>query len=145
MLKAVLDLRDRLVRGLQAAREHLKEVSGTPERTWLRGLLGRGNDRTGHLTEAARAFEKGYVLTLDRLDELLGSLDVREIDCAGQPFDPRYMNAVDVQETSEAPEGTVLEVYRPGYVWKGELFRQPEVKVARVPLHVQNTEKEAGT
>jgi molecular chaperone GrpE len=145
MLKAVLDLRDRLARGLQAARQHLKEVSGTLERNWLRGLLGHGNDRIGHLTEAARAFEKGYVLTLDRLDEVLGALDVQAIDCAGQPFDPRFMNAVDVQETSEAPEGTVLEVYRPGYVWKGEIFRQPEVKVARAPSPVQDTEKETET
>jgi molecular chaperone GrpE len=43
------------------------------------------------------------------------------------------MKAVDLLETSEVPENTVLEVYRRGYEWNGEVFRVAEVKVARAP------------
>jgi len=133
MLEIILDLRERLNRGLKAAQGYLGETSDFREGHWLRGLLGRGKGRIDRLLEAARSLEKGYVLTLDRLEEVLAELHVEEIDCVGQRFDPRIMNAVDVQVTAEEPEGTVLEVYRPGYAWNGELFRAPEVKVARAP------------
>jgi molecular chaperone GrpE (heat shock protein) len=41
------------------------------------------------------------------------------------------MHAVDVEETDQQAEGTVLEVYRAGYEWKGEVHRPARVKVAR--------------
>jgi molecular chaperone GrpE (heat shock protein) len=40
---------------------------------------------------------------------------------------------VDVEETEQAAEGTVVEVYRAGYEWKGEVYRPAQVKVARKP------------
>ncbi len=47
---------------------------------------------------------------------------MQPIDCQGRKFDPRRMNAVDVEETEDAEEGTVVSVYRMGYEWNGELF-----------------------
>jgi len=43
------------------------------------------------------------------------------------------MTAVDIQETLSVPEGTVVEVYRNGYEWNGEVYRSAQVKVARSP------------
>jgi len=43
------------------------------------------------------------------------------------------MTAVDIEETSSVPEGTVVEVYRNGYEWNGEVHRTAQVKVARSP------------
>jgi molecular chaperone GrpE (heat shock protein) len=40
------------------------------------------------------------------------------------------MNAVDTQESGDVPQGTVLEVYRSGYEWNGEVFRPAQVKVS---------------
>ena len=48
-------------------------------------------------------------------------------------FDPRRMNAIDSEESAAVPEGTVLEVYRSGYEWNGEVFRPAQVKVSRAP------------
>jgi hypothetical protein len=79
------------------------------------------------------ALKKGYELSLDRLDQTLEEFHAREIPCVGQAFDPRRMNAVDRQESSTVPDGTVLEVYRSGYEWNGELFRPAQVKVACAP------------
>ena len=53
------------------------------------------------------------------------------IECVGEPFDPRRMNAVDVEETDRAAEGTVVFVYRAGYEWNGELYRPAQVRVAK--------------
>jgi molecular chaperone GrpE len=43
------------------------------------------------------------------------------------------MTAVDIEETGSVPEGTVVEVYRNGYEWNGEVYRTAQVKVARNP------------
>jgi molecular chaperone GrpE len=43
------------------------------------------------------------------------------------------MNAVDIAETREAPDGTVLEVYRPGYMIDTDVLQPAQVKVARAP------------
>ena len=57
---------------------------------------------------------------------------------ADGPFDPRRMNAIDRQELSDVPEGTVLQVYRSGYEWNGEVFRTAQVKVACAPTGKQD-------
>ncbi|MBI3926911.1 MAG: nucleotide exchange factor GrpE, partial [Armatimonadetes bacterium] len=44
---------------------------------------------------------------------------------------PKTMIAVDVLETAEHEDGFVLEVYRPGYRWQGQIHRPAQVKVAR--------------
>lgn len=41
------------------------------------------------------------------------------------------MRAVDIEINGSVPEGTVIEVYRNGYEWNGEVYRPAQVKVAR--------------
>jgi molecular chaperone GrpE len=41
------------------------------------------------------------------------------------------MNAVDIEETRDVPDGTVLEVYRTGYLIDSEVLQPAQVKVAR--------------
>ena len=74
---------------------------------------------------------RGYELGIERLDQTLEEFHAREIRCAGEIFDPRRMNAIESEATDAYPEGTVLEVYRSGYEWNGEVFRPAQVKVAR--------------
>src|SRR5262249_657852 len=74
-----------------------------------------------------------------RLDQVLEDFGVYKIVCEGQPFDPRRMSAVDREPTGDVPEGTVLEVYRSGYEWNGEVFRAPHVKVSCAPSSALST------
>jgi molecular chaperone GrpE len=129
ILDALLEMRDRLVRGLASYKAAaIKERS----RPWLAKLLSRGT-KSDAAQDAAAALEKGYTLTLDRLDEILERFHVSEISCAGRAFDTSMMSAVDTEVTERVPEGTVLEVYRAGYEWNGEVYRIAQVKVARAP------------
>jgi molecular chaperone GrpE (heat shock protein) len=48
------------------------------------------------------------------------------------------MNAVDCEESGAFPDGTVIEVYRSGYEWNGEVFRPAQVKVSRAPAEKEN-------
>ena len=55
-------------------------------------------------------------------------------DCsAGQPFDPHVHHAVEMVETEEAPDHTVLAEFQRGYNFKGRLLRPAMVKVAVEP------------
>lgn len=128
ILGALLDLRDRLERGLASAKASAADLARASRRGWLKRLLVKlGSDPPG---AAIAALIKGYELGLDRLDETLGGFNACPIPSLGQPFDPRRMNAVDTQESGDVPQGTVLEVYRSGYEWNGEVFRPAQVKVS---------------
>jgi len=135
MLDVLLDLRDRLARGLDAARAGQTKMRESQLSTWAARLLAR-HASFRYASEALAALEEGYRMSLDRLDDVLAQFDVREISCLGQPFDPRSMHVVDVEETTEADEGTVVEVYRVGYEWQGAVHRPARVKVARSPVRV---------
>jgi molecular chaperone GrpE len=101
-------------------------------RSWIaRALTKRWTDPHA---ETLAALTKGYELGLERLDQTLDEFNAREIRCEGQPFDPRRMTAIDKEESTAVPEGTVLEVYRTGYEWSGEVFRPAQVKVSCVPV-----------
>ncbi|MFN7925361.1 MAG: nucleotide exchange factor GrpE [Bryobacteraceae bacterium] len=123
-IAGLLDVRDSLDRGLQAARQ----AEAQPvERNWIERIFAP--EDKGVATR--EALIKGYVLSLDRIDRMLEEWNVRRVDCLNEAFDPKRMNAVDLEETSAVADGTVMEVYRPGYEWNGETFRTAQVKVAR--------------
>jgi molecular chaperone GrpE len=132
MLDVLLELRDRLGRGLEAARVSQAKMRESLQSGWTARLLAR-HKAFRQAFEAVGALQEGCALSLDRLTEVLAQFDVREIVCQGQPFDPSAMHAVDVVETEQAADGTVVEVYRAGYEWKGKVYRPAQVKVARKP------------
>jgi GrpE len=132
-LNILLDPRDRVERGGNTARNAAEELA--PKRLpRLARWLGVGAGYASHTQEILAALSHGYSLTLDGLDEVLVDSSVNRIACQGQIFDPQRMTAVDIKETSSVPEGTVVEVYRNGYEWNGEVYRTAQVKVARNPV-----------
>jgi molecular chaperone GrpE len=131
VLGVLIDLRDRLGRGLESVRASQAGISRAAPRGWRARIFPRPPDEGTGATIAA--LKKGYELGLERLDQTLQEFNALEIPCAGQAFDPRRMNAIDRQESVAVPEGTVIEVYRSGYEWNGEVFRPAQVKVSYVP------------
>jgi molecular chaperone GrpE len=137
ILSSIIDLRDRLARGLETANASQSERKKLPPPDWLERLsANRAKRQQGDALqqEAIAAVLRGYELGLERLDQTLDEFNAREIRCQGEPFDPRRMNAIDSVESDQFPEGTVLEVYRSGYEWNGEVFRPAQVKVSRAPV-----------
>ena len=140
ILSGLLDLRDSLDRGLDGATQALAAPAEAPpdNRTWLQKLVGAEPPKVPEQSglEAVNAMIKGYELTLERLDQILGGFNARQIPCMGMVFDPRRMNAVDVEESDEDSDGRVTAVYRAGYEWNGEVFRTAQVRVARTARSV---------
>ncbi len=135
-LGVLIDLRDRLGRGLESVRASEGEMAKTARPGWRARLFARPIEDAADAM--LPALKKGYEMGLERLDQTLEEFNAREIPCAGRAFDPRRMNAVDRQESSAVPEGTVIEVYRPGYEWNGEVFRPAQVKVSCAPAGKEN-------
>jgi molecular chaperone GrpE (heat shock protein) len=148
ILHALLDLRDRLERGLDSA---ISSAAQTRHRSRLLRFLGPEPDRGAFRIRvrvssprlqrllrpepddssgAVQALIKGYELGLDRLDQTLADINVRRIRTLGERFDPRSMNAVDKRPSATVAEGIVLEVYRSGFEWNGEVFRPAQVQVS---------------
>lgn len=136
-LSALIDLRDRLGRGRDSARARELETQKAATAGWFRRVFSRP---AGNAAEAIDALIRGYELGVERLDQTLDEFHAREIRCEGEMFDPRRMNAIDSEESSAVPEGTVLEVYRSGYEWNGEVFRPAQVKVSRAPAAEKSNE-----
>ncbi len=133
MLDTLLEIRDRLLRGLESAR--LREV---PEPSFLDRIFHARRRQIEHFLEVVEALRDGYRLGLESLDDLLQQFQARPIECQGKKFDPRTMSAVDIEETSDVPEGTVTLVYRTGYEWNGEVYRPAKVRVAKPPRKAVN-------
>ena len=128
-LAVLIDMRDRLARGLESVRQAGYPLGPPVSPGWLDRILRRRPEPDPTI----EALTKGYELALERLDQALADSNAREIRCAGLAFDPRSMNAIDREESDAVPEGTVLEVYRTGYEWNGEVFRPAQVKVSCAP------------
>jgi hypothetical protein len=126
----LIDLRDRLGRGRESARVREAEMRKAVGVGWLKRVFSRPDSSA---VETIDALIKGYQLGVERIDQTLDEFQAREIRCQGEMFDPKRMNAIDSEESSTVPDGVVLEVYRSGYEWNGEVFRPAQVKVSRAP------------
>jgi hypothetical protein len=130
-LDLLLDLHDRLDRGLRSVRQAATQLLAVPRRSLLSRWLGTGKAELRQTQDTLTALEKGYTLTLQRVDQALEDSHLYPIHCAGQIFDPHRMTAVELEETDDVPEGTVVAIYSDGYERNGQLYRAAQVKVAR--------------
>lgn len=76
---------------------------------------------------------EGKTMTLKQLSGAFEKFGVKEIDPAGQPFDPALHEAMATQPSAEQAPGTVLTVVQKGYTLNGRLLRPARVLVAREP------------
>jgi molecular chaperone GrpE len=79
----------------------------------------------------ARTLLEGQEATLKLLDRTFEKFSVKQLDPAGQRFDPSLHEAVMMQESASAAPNTVLQVVQPGYELKGRLLRPARVIVAK--------------
>ena len=131
-LGVMLDIRNRLKMGSEPARENRQKLGEYQKSGWLhRTIHSKAVIRRMH--DIVAALEKGYRLGFDRVDEALRQMGVREIVCEGCTYNPQTMKAVDIEETSNFPDGTVIETFRPGYMMDDQVLHPAHVRVSRAP------------
>lgn len=78
-------------------------------------------------------YVSGIELIYNRFYEALKKLGLEPIDSQGLAFDPQIHHAVDMVETDEAADHTVLDEFQRGYNFKGRMLRPAMVRVAVQP------------
>lgn len=86
-----------------------------------------------HKEAAYAEYRRGFELIYKQLLENLARLGVERNEPVGIAFDPHLHQAMDRVETAEHEEGTIVEVYQPGYVFHGRVLRPAMVRVAAQP------------
>jgi molecular chaperone GrpE len=74
---------------------------------------------------------KGFEMILKQLRDILFSLGVEDIECIGQPFDPKLHHAVATVQTDDAESGVIVEQIQKGYSFKDKILRPSMVCVAK--------------
>jgi molecular chaperone GrpE len=90
-------------------------------------------ERALQVRSDAGDFRGGVELIYKQLQDALAKLGVRPIPAKGEPFDPHYHEAIEMVETTEAPDHEVIEELQRGYKFKERLIRPAMVKVAKNP------------
>jgi molecular chaperone GrpE len=73
----------------------------------------------------------GVELIDRQFHDALSKLGVQPIAAEGQPFDPNLHQAIQMEETDEAPDNTVIGELQRGYRIKDRLLRPAMVRVAK--------------
>jgi molecular chaperone GrpE len=90
-------------------------------------------ERAMKVDSADKEYSAGIELIYTRFYDTLKKLGLEPMESKGKPFDPQVHHAVDMVETDQAPDHTVLDEFQRGYNFKGRLLRPAMVKVAVEP------------
>src|SRR6266446_6258728 len=85
-------------------------------------------------TEAAQSLQAGINMIYQQMKSALVEAGLEEVDAAGKTFDPNLHEAVSQAETTEVPEGQVVQQLRRGYKLRDRLLRPATVVVAKAPV-----------
>ncbi len=75
----------------------------------------------------------GVELIYKQLQAALAKLSVSPIASTGEPFDPRFHEAIEMVPSTDVPDHQVIEELQRGYKFKDRLLRPAMVKVASNP------------
>ena len=84
---------------------------------------------TNGRTLSAEQLREGVELTLRQLRQVLSRHGYASSDDLGQPFDPKYHEAVSVRSEPTHPDNTILEIWQRGWLRGKEMFRPAKVVV----------------
>ncbi|MBV9265670.1 MAG: nucleotide exchange factor GrpE [Acidobacteriaceae bacterium] len=77
-----------------------------------------------------KEYARGMELIYQRLVEALRKLGLEPVPSDPPLFNPHIHHAVEMVDTKDHPDQTILEEYQRGYYFKGRLLRPAMVKVA---------------
>ena len=86
----------------------------------------------GHGAEKVKT---GLRLAQEELHQILEKHGVQVVKSLGEPFDPRFHEAVAMVESQDVEEGNVVDEIQRGYTLNGRLIRPSRVRIASKKIH----------
>ena len=74
---------------------------------------------------------KGLEMVFNNLRDLMAKYDVKPIESVGKIFDPHVHEPLLQVETTDGPDGQIVEELQKGYTLAGRVVRTAKVKVAK--------------
>jgi molecular chaperone GrpE len=134
-LRATAELdnfRKRAERDMAAARKYGVEKIAS-ELLDVRDNLERGLDAAKAQGQEASAVADGMDLTLKQLVGVMERYGVTQLDPKGEPFNPEWHQAMSTLEKADVAPNTVVEVMQKGYRLHDRLLRPALVIVSKAP------------
>ncbi len=74
---------------------------------------------------------KGLQMVYEGMRDVMNKYDVKPIESVGKMFDTNFHEALMQAETTEHPDGYIMEEFQKGYTLAGRVVRTAKVKVAK--------------
>jgi molecular chaperone GrpE len=84
-------------------------------------------------TAEVKNWALGFEMLLSQFKEVLHNHGIVSFHSEGNTFDPEFHEAVEIIETTEYPDGTVMHEFTKGYKSGNRTLRPARVKVAKHP------------
>lgn len=91
-------------------------------------------------TDESAGWREGIELVRRNVVNMLDVEGVTHVETLGKAYDPAYAEALQFRETEDGEEGTVIEVFREGYMYKDRVLRAAQVVVAKRPERTETDE-----
>jgi molecular chaperone GrpE len=127
--RALADLDNYRKRTTRETDRRVEEARDAVVREWLEAV--DSIDRALAGADPASPVAEGLRAVREQMESILERQGVKRIGAAGEAFDPERHEAVAVRATSDAPDRTVLDVARAGYMRGDRVLRPAQVVVAR--------------
>ena len=89
-----------------------------------------------------KSWAMGFEMILSQFKEVLHNHGIIAYHSEGTKFDPEFHEAVEIVETNDHPNGTILQEFTKGYKSASRTIRPARVKVAKHPHKVEPTAEE---
>lgn len=130
------NLRRRNERELENAHKYALErfaLELLPVKDSLELGLAAISDAGGASMDALNKLQEGTQLTYKMLQAALEKFGLKEINPAGEKFNPEFHQAMTLQEAANVEPNTVMAVCQKGYLLHDRLIRPAMVIVAKAP------------
>ena len=88
-------------------------------------------DRALQTSTEKSELRNGVELINRQLHDALAKIGLRPIPAKGEPFDPRFHEAIEMVDTNDAEDQHIIDELQRGYKLKDRLLRPAMVRVAR--------------
>ena len=86
---------------------------------------------TGQMSPETQSWAMGFQMILSQFKDVLNNHGIVAFHSEGTDFDPHKHEAVEIEETSDHPEGIVLQEFVRGYKSGDRTIRPARVKVSK--------------
>jgi molecular chaperone GrpE len=158
MQKQIDEMKDKYLRALadgENARKRLAKEKQEIVCFAIENAIGEFLPAIDHFEKALRMSDSatgdvknwaiGFQMILSQFKEVLQNYGINAFHSEGKLFDPHCHEAVEIMETEDVPEGTILEEFTKGYQSASRTIRPARVKVARLPRKAEPAPEPAET